>query len=527
MVRLPMIIRMMLLVLLTSISTSTRAHASDRPNILFAIADDWGAHAGVYGTPWINTPHFDSVAKNGVLFNKAFTPNAKCAPSRAILLTGRNSWQLEAAANHMPFFPLKFKTFAETLAENGWLVGNTGKTWSPGEALNADGSKRELAGKSYNKRHTTPPTTGIGNNDYSANFKDFLNDTNSDQPWFFWYGAVEPHLSYEKASGINKGGKTLDQIDRVPGYWPDVEEVRTDMLDYAFEVEYFDRHLGLCLEELKQRNQLQNTLVIVTSDHGIPLPRCKGQAYFDSNHIPLAMQWPEGLKSPGRAIDDFVNFTDVAPTILDLAGIDQSNSGMASLTGSSLKHYLTTDQHGIVDPSRNFVLTGKERHDVGRPDDVGYPIRAIITNNLLYVKNFETDRWPAGNPETGYPNSDGCETKSVILDRHRENPDDLYWQLVFGKRPSVELYDLSKDQDCVHNIADDPKFASRLAELDQRMTTHLTSQGDPRMSGLGDIFDRYPVANSAQKDYYNRFLSGEKIFAGWIRRTDVETPPSK
>src|SRR5258706_14861353 len=89
------------------------AETPARPNILFAIADDWGyGHASAYGSKWVNTPGFDRVARAGLLFTHAYTPNAKCAPSRAIILTGRNSWQLEEAANHIPFFPAKFKTWA-------------------------------------------------------------------------------------------------------------------------------------------------------------------------------------------------------------------------------------------------------------------------------------------------------------------------------------------------------------------------------------------------------------------------------
>jgi len=89
------------------------------PNILFAIADDASfPHMGAYGTDWVDTPAFDQVAHEDLLFTRAYTPNAKCAPSRASILTGRNSWQLEAAANHWPYFPAAFKTYAEALGEN-------------------------------------------------------------------------------------------------------------------------------------------------------------------------------------------------------------------------------------------------------------------------------------------------------------------------------------------------------------------------------------------------------------------------
>lgn len=243
---------------------------SERPNILFALADDWGyGHAGVFGCKWVDTPSFDKVAKQGLLFTNAYTPVAKCAPSRAAILTGRNPWQLEAAANHFGFFPPKFLTYADALAKHGYFVGMTGKGWAPGVAKDADGKKRFLAGTPFDERKLTPPTSEISDNDYTANFEDFLNAAPQGEPWCFWYGSNEPHRKYEYGTGVSKGGKDLSAIDRVPGFWPDNEAVRNDMADYAFEVENFDRHLGRMLDVLEKRGQLENTIVVVASDNGI------------------------------------------------------------------------------------------------------------------------------------------------------------------------------------------------------------------------------------------------------------------
>jgi len=144
------------------------------PHILLALADDWGLHAGVYGTQWIKTPTFDRVAREGLLFTRAYTPNAKCAPSRASILTGRNPWQLKAAANHICYIPTEFKSWPEALAEHGWFVGYTQKGWAPGVATNTAGQPRQLTGRAFNRRKATPPATGISNNDYAANFEEFL-----------------------------------------------------------------------------------------------------------------------------------------------------------------------------------------------------------------------------------------------------------------------------------------------------------------------------------------------------------------
>ena len=215
-----------------------------RPNILFCIADDASfPHMGAYGCEWVKTPAFDRVAEKGILFTHAYTPNAKCAPSRACILTGRNSWQLEEAANHWCYFPKKFRTYAEALTDNGYHVGYTAKGWAPGVPGEINGVKRRLTGKPYDEFKTTPPAKGINNNDYAANFEAFMNDKPDDIPFCFWYGCKEPHRRYEYGSGIRKGGKKVADIDRVFTFWPDNETVRTDMLDYAFEIEYFDRHL--------------------------------------------------------------------------------------------------------------------------------------------------------------------------------------------------------------------------------------------------------------------------------------------
>jgi len=425
----------------------------------------------------------------------------------------------------MAFFPAKFKSWPEVLTERGWHVGMTSKGWAPGIANDAHGKPRLLTGTPYNRRQTPPPTTGISRNDYAANFADFLDAAPSGKPWCFWCGPVEPHRGYEFQSGVNKGGKRLADVDRVPAYWPDSDTVRHDMLDYAFEVEHVDRHLVRMMAELQRRGLLENTLVIVTSDHGMPFPRVKGYAYHDSNHVPLAVRWPRGISRPGRVIDDFVDFTDIAPTILDVAGVAAQQSGMLPITGRSWRPIFESGKSGQVVAGRDHVLIGKERTDVGRPHDWGYPIRGIITRDFAYLRNHEPGRWPAGNPETGYLDTDGSPTKSLILERGRQNRADRFWQLNFGMRPAEELYALRTDADCVQNLAAHAAYAERLTALRDRMTAELRAQGDPRMFGQGQVFDQYRPSSNA--GFYERFIRGEKPRAGWVNETDFEEGPLK
>lgn len=492
------------------------------PNILFAIADDWGLHAGAYGTKWVKTPAFDRVAGEGILFTNAYTPNAKCGPSRSCIITGRNSWQLKAAANHWAYFPTEFKSWSEALAGQGWNAGYTAKGWGPGVATDAEGKPRQLTGKPFNRRKTESPTSGISNNDYAGNFDDFLDESPADKPWVFWYGGLEPHRGYEYGSGVKKGGKQLSDIDRVPAFWPDNEAVRNDMLDYAYEVESFDKHLGRMLASLEKRGLLENTLVIVTSDHGMPFPRAKGGAYEYSNHVPFAAMWKGGIKGSRRMVNDYVSFIDIAPTFIDLAGLKWEQTGMEPSPGRSLTDIFGSEKSGVVNPARDHVLIGMERHDVGRPHDEGYPIRGIVKNGSLYLENFEPARWPACNPETGYLNVDASPTKTFILDAHRKNPSDREWALCFGKRPGREFYDLKKDPECVVNLAELPDQSAGISTLKEQLYAELKTQADPRMTGDGAVFDRYPYSNKADANFYDRWLKGEKPKAAWVTPTDFE-----
>lgn len=496
------------------------------PNILFCIADDWSyGHAGAYGCKWVKTPGFDRVAQQGILFTHAYTPNAKCAPSRACILTGRNSWQLKAAGNHWCYFPLEFKTYAEALAEHGYFVGMTAKGWAPGVANDAQGKPRLMAGKPFNARKAKPPTTGISNNDYAGNFEDFLNAAPKDQPWCFWYGGTEPHREYEYGSGAAKGGKKISDLDRVPGYWPDNEVVRNDLLDYALEVEHFDKHLLRMLNELEKRGLLDNTIVLVTSDNGMPFPRVKGNEYDYSNHLPLAVLWKKGIRAPGRVVDDFVSFIDFAPTFMEVAGVAWSATGMAPAAGRSLTEIFNSDKAGRVIAARDHVIIGRERHDVGNPHDVGYPIRGIVKDNKIYLENFEPTRWPANNPETGYLNCDGSPTKTEALKTRLIPAQKKYWDLCFGKRPGEEFYDLAKDPDCLNNLAASAESAGERKQMKEQLYRELKAQEDPRMFGQGAIFDSYPYADPSGKDFYERYMKGEKPKAGWVNPSDFEKGP--
>lgn len=401
-------------------------------------------------------------------------------------------------------------------------MGFCGKVWGPGKSFKSDGTERKMFGNEYVEFIQKIPHNSKGEGlNYSKNFEAFLETSKDKKPWAFWLGFMEPHRVYEYKSGARKGKKT-DEIRTVPGFLPDVDTVRNDLLDYATDIEYMDSHIVKILNQLEQKGELDNTLIIFTSDHGMPFPRVKGNQYYHSNHIPLVIMWGNELLQKGRKVKDMVNFTDLAGTFLEAAGISWQKSGMHPSPGKSLLNILKSKKSGQVDPSRSYVLVGQERHDYGRPNEEGYPIRGIQKNGFLYLKNYENSRWPACNPETGYLNVDGSPTKSFILNQRRNNrANDYYWKLCFGKRPAEELYDLRIDKDCINNLAQNPQYKQIKTSLEKFMVGQLKSQGDLRMQGLGHIYESYGFSTDV-KGFYERFMKGEKFITGWVNKTDFE-----
>jgi N-sulfoglucosamine sulfohydrolase len=461
----------------------TRVGAAEgkQPNILFAIADDWGwPHAGAYGDQVVKTPTFDRLAREGALFNHAYVSAPSCTPSRGAVLTGQWHWRLEAAGNLWSVFPDKFATYPELLEAAGYEVGVTGKGWGPGRT---ETPNRELAGKRY------------------RNFQAFLQERQKGKPFCFWLGSSDPHRPYKKGSGAAAG---LD-LDRVHLFacFPDHPDVRSDVADYYFEVQRFDRLVGSALESLEAIGELDNTVVLMTSDNGMPFPRSKSNLYDSGARMPLAVRWPGKVK-PGRTVDDFVSFTDFAPTFLEIAGLKPT----AEMTGRSLTSVLTSEKSGRVDPARDFVLVGKERHCPAQeqPDMGGYPCRAIRTHEFLYIRNFRPDRWPAGTPNyeqatfknAWFGDCDNSPTKSYMVEnRDKDAAHRRLYDLAFAKRPAEELYDLKKDPEQLENVAADPGYAAIRRQLAERLTDRLEATGDPRAVGGGEKFDQYPYLGGA------------------------------
>jgi N-sulfoglucosamine sulfohydrolase len=495
------------LALLLGVSGGAAAQG-ERPNVLFVITDDQSyPHASAYGSRFVETPAFDRIAREGVLFTSVYVASPGCSPSRAAFLTGRYPWQIEEAGTHASSFPAKYVVFPDLLEASGYWVGFTGKGWGPGD-WQVSGRTRNPAGLAFNEHRLEPPSGSFSPNDYAANFTEFLRQRPAGQPFYFWYGASEPHRVYEPGSGV-RAGKRLEDVE-VPGYLPDTPEVRSDLLDYALEIEWADRHLAAMLRALEEAGELENTLVVVTSDNGMPFPRAKATLYDAGIRVPMAVRW--GRRVPGgRVVEDPVSLIDFTPTILEAAGV--SHPGDYPMTGRSLFGLLTSSASDTEDPARGAVFSGRERHSSSRYRNLGYPQRAIRSGPYLYIRNFAPERWPAGAPRRfeadgtlgpmhdGYHDIDAGPTLQLLTSRAADPLFHGYLHLAVGRQPAEELYDVSTDPDCLRNLALDPSSREVLSALRERLYAFLRDTGDPRVLGNGNIFETYPRLSGPERSF--------------------------
>jgi arylsulfatase A-like enzyme len=446
---------------------ATGAEPDRRPNILFALADDWAwPHAGVYGDKVVKTPVFDRVAREGVLFTHAFCAAPTCSASRASILTGQAPHRLEEGANLWGILPQRYPVYPDLLEKAGYAVGYSGKGWGPG-TLEGSGRTRNPAGPQF------------------KNFAEFLQKAPADKPFCFWFGSRDPHRPYVRGSGVRSSMDPSKVM--VPLDLPDTPEVRGDILDYYFAVERYDRDVGAILKLLQEAGRLDNTIVVMSGDNGWPFPHGKANLYDAGTRQPLAVRWPARCPG-GRTVHDFISLTDLAPTFVEAAGLKP----LPEMTGRSFLDILL--DHPYV--PRDRVFTERERHANVRRGDLSYPSRAIRTKEFLYIRNFRPDRWPAGDAELyhsvgAFGDIDGGPSKEVILDRRDDPKIHPFFVLACAKRPAEELYDLAKDLAQIHNVADQPAYAAVKQKLRGQLEDWLKATGDPRVTHDDDRWDRF------------------------------------
>ena len=475
-------------ILLATLISGPKSNAQP-PNILFCISDDQSyAHTGANGDAVVQTPAFDRVSREGIRFTLAFCDAPTCGPSRSAILTGQAIWRLEEAGNIHSTLPNKFVTYTEVLQKAGYSIGFTGKGWSPGR-LAAGGRNTNPAGKEFQNRRLKPPFKAMRNTDYAANFEDFLAQVEKDQPFCFWLGTSEPHRGFDLGAGKRTGKDPAKVI--VPPIFPDHPVVRNDILDYYVEIEHFDQMVARALKSLEKSGQLDNTIVVVTSDHGMPFPRAKASLHDQGSRVPLAIRWPLGIQDPGRIFSGPVNLSALAPTFLEAAGLEVPDM----MSASSLQDVIDNRPNA----ARLAAYIAMERHDGCRKGGKGYPCRAIRTKDYLLILNHHPERWPAGNPDRQFcardipfGEVDSSPTKSLMMDNKDEPGFKKFYNLAFAKRPAEELYDLATDPEQIVNIAGKPKYATIQKKLNLQLRQHLERTKDPRALGLDAPWDFYP-----------------------------------
>jgi len=516
-------------------STATLAANAPRWNILFVFADDWGRYASCYkgldGRPTLNdiirTPHVDRVAREGVLFKNAFVNAPSCTPCRSSLLSGRYFFNCgRGAILQGAVWDPSIPTYPLLLREAGYHIGKSYKVWSPGTPADAPFGGQayafEKAGRApnnFSEEATERIRRGLSVAEardailaqVRSNFLAFIAARKPGQPWHYFFGPTTTHRVWVKGSGRQLWGLDPDTLKgRLPAFLPDVPEVREDVADYLGECQAVDAYVGVLVRELENLGELDRTLVILSGDHGMPgVPYGKCNLYDHGVAVALVARVPKAR--PGRIIEDLVCLPDLAPTFMEVAGVTPPTG----LYGRSLLPLLASDRSGQVDPTRTWVITGRERHvSQAREGNLPYPMRALRTAEFVYVRNFAPDRWPMGSPlgpqapesltwnaletntRSAFADMDASPTKAWLVLRRDDPAWRWHFDLAFAKRPAEELYDLRKDPDQVRNVANDPAYATIKKELAERLLNELRRAADPRVTGDGLTFDRSPFTDT-------------------------------
>jgi arylsulfatase A-like enzyme len=537
--------------LLTLIAASGFAlSAPQRPNILFFFADDWGRFARIYaehgnlaGTNGlVRTPNLDRLAKEGVLFRNAHVNAPSCTPCRSSLLSGQHFWRTGRGAilqgavwdESIPTYPL-------LLRDAGYHLGKSYKVWSPGSPADAPygGQKHayEKAGRAFNNFSENATdlvakgaTVEAARNQLLAevrgNFRAMLAAKAADQPFAYWFGPTNTHRAWVRGSGQKLWGLDPDALKgKLPAFLPDVPVVREDLADYLGEVQALDAAMGVLLEELDRAGERSKTLIAISGDHGAPgFPHGKCNLYGFGTGVSLIVSGP-GVRG-GRVVDDMVSLPDLAPTFLEAGNVKPP----AVMTGRSLWNVLQSDRQGLVDPTRTWVVAGRERHvEIARPDYSPYPQRALRTLDHVLIVNFKPDRWPLGDPyrldgkdepsfdevaQTTFvtlPDDDAGPTKAWFVGARKSPEWSALFEKFYGRRPMFELYDLKADPHEMNNVAESPAYAAVRKEMTERLFTILRETGDPRMTDDGKYFETPPLAGPLPKQEQKRLPGGQPV----------------
>jgi len=521
------IMKFIRLVPLLGLIISPLLAAAEKPNIVVLFADDLGRYASAYADPGkpspndlIRTPVFDRIAAEGARFDHAFVSVPSCTPSRGALYTGRHFFrngsfsQLHSRwVKGMPDPSDAIVGMPVALQRVGYHIGWSHKSHIP---------ERLLGGK---QRHYAPAGGRINNfselvtknpkvrdpifGEVRKNFQAFLADRKEGQPFFYSFNPTNTHRSWVRGSGKALWGLDPEGLKgKLPPFLPDNELVREDIADYLGEAMAFDAACGVIVDELAAMGELDNTIVVISGDHGAPgFPRGKCNVHDFGSGVLLSIRWPKSIEA-GRVVKAPVSLIDLAPTFLAAAG----TTSVDDPDGQNLLPALGPE--GDDGKLRGHALIGREVHVGGaREGFMPYPVRALRTADFLYVRNFKPDRWPMGDPKSAageavpsdkvledtraaFADIDASPTKTWLIQNRFNDGLESILREAWEKRPEEELYILKDDPHQVRNVSGDPAHAATLEKLRGQLMAEMEAKKDPRLT---DSFDRPPYLDTSRE----------------------------
>ena len=430
------------------------------PNLMLIVADDLGLQVGCYGNDRVGTPYTDRLAEEGMLFRRAFVCTAICSPCRATMYTGmypQTNGMMGFAPQHRMHDGVR--PLPNWLKEMGYRTALIGKFHvSPPEAFQWDYYQGLSGMGAVIKRDK---------NAYASRVRTFL-EMAADGPFFLSVCFYDPHRPFPLAGG-GKGIKAPVPNPHDPGEvivppkLVDDPAVREDLARYYDIARRFDEGVGAVLNELDKAGHRDDTLVLLTSDHGAPFAFAKTTLYDAGLNVPFVVRWP-GVVKPGSRTDRMVSFVDIAPTFLAAAGCPIPDE----MDGRSFIPILRGEKPGGWD-----TIYGSHTDHIRRTH---FPMRAIRTERYKYIRNLRPDiefRNFAWGTISFKRMMQLAETDPAVADRVE----------IFKHRPLEELFDLEKDPYELHNLAGDPAHQPVLQELRQRLRTWMMQTDDPLLNG--------------------------------------------
>lgn len=444
------------------------------PNIVLIIGDDisW-TDFGCYGHPSIQTPHIDQLAQQGMRFDRFFLTASSCSPSRCSIISGRYPHNTGAAELHTPL-PAAMIAFPSRLQEAGYYTVQAGKTHMGPHAM-----------ASFNKAYGTQ-NGGPGG---EAHWVEALQDRPRDKPFFAWFASLDAHRAWQVDS---LGHKHSPNSVLVPPYLADTPETRQDLAAYYDEIGRLDRYVGLVKAELAKQGALDNTLILVMADNGMPFPRAKTRVYDSGMQSPLIVHWPQGIKEGGSVCASLVSAVDIAPTLLAVAGVAIPES----FQGRSFAERFANPS-GVF---RRYVYAEHNWHDYEALE------RSVRSHDYLYVLN-ERPHLSNGGPADS-KNSPSQHALNQLRDAGQLSAAQA--DIFQTPRPREELFAVQNDSLQLLNLASHPDYQAVLQQYRAELQSWraLTADNSPQHLSP-DGFDRETGALAEGVEAFDKVARGE------------------